>query len=600
MPEVVEKCVKSVMKQGKSESSAYAICNAAHKKGKLDDDFAEMLSEIEEGSLEFDELMTYVEENALAAWKVPTKRKDVPASHFFDGKNKKYSYRNSDGTVNFGGVIASWKMANGANGGEKASSKIIAKIEPYRKSCKEAKPKSQSDQINNSILAFPFSFPEKVDLSSKKPVDIQILKQGKWRHPWYGILNFDSAFLNTMINNFNAGIPQDEISFDFNHQPDWGAACWVQKIFTANDGKDLMATVDLTKRGRQSIEDREFRFFSSSYRDNYVEHAFESGVDEKGNYIEKEFKISHGPTLLGGGLTNKPFIKGMKPVSLSEDGSQVIELTEVTETNNKSTNKEVDEKMKVKLSELEKEQKTLLDRIKELEAQEGGVTKKDLEEINESLSELSEKIKSATVDKDQEKKLSDLSEELNTSKSKVEELEKDLAKKEKDLAEKNKNTTKELEDVRKENKNLDNKVSALTETVTKLLEDRKVMAKEKFKINATTTVRELKDMGVFPATLKVIEPVLLSDAAEGIEIVLSEKVGDKDVKTKISLADMFRKVFESVPKEFRFSTSEDSESVITATGTTSTLSEEDVQKYANDNKLSYEDALIDLDKQGKL
>lgn len=34
MPKKLDKCVKSVKKQGKSESSAYAICNASLGKSK--------------------------------------------------------------------------------------------------------------------------------------------------------------------------------------------------------------------------------------------------------------------------------------------------------------------------------------------------------------------------------------------------------------------------------------------------------------------------------------------------------------------------------------------------------------------------------------
>ena len=34
MPKKLDKCVSAVMKQGKSESSAYAICNASLNKDK--------------------------------------------------------------------------------------------------------------------------------------------------------------------------------------------------------------------------------------------------------------------------------------------------------------------------------------------------------------------------------------------------------------------------------------------------------------------------------------------------------------------------------------------------------------------------------------
>lgn len=74
----------------------------------------------------------YMEHEATAlwymAWKAPTSRKDVPASHFFDPKNKKYPYKNSDGKINCKGVLAAKQAAAGARSGKKASASIRAKI----------------------------------------------------------------------------------------------------------------------------------------------------------------------------------------------------------------------------------------------------------------------------------------------------------------------------------------------------------------------------------------------------------------------------------------------------------------------------------------
>lgn len=75
------------------------------------------------------ERKVYAEHNALETWKAPTKRKDVPADHFFDPKNKKYPYKNPDGSINCAGVRAAKQMAAGARSGKKASPAIRARID---------------------------------------------------------------------------------------------------------------------------------------------------------------------------------------------------------------------------------------------------------------------------------------------------------------------------------------------------------------------------------------------------------------------------------------------------------------------------------------
>jgi hypothetical protein len=56
------------------------------------------------------------ENDVMFLWKAPTARKKIPKDHFLDQANKKYPYKNADGSVNCGGLMAAYKYARGARG----------------------------------------------------------------------------------------------------------------------------------------------------------------------------------------------------------------------------------------------------------------------------------------------------------------------------------------------------------------------------------------------------------------------------------------------------------------------------------------------------
>ena len=598
IPAILDKCVKDLKKQGKSEKSAWAICTATLKKaGKLDEDFLASLSEVEEGTQEFNELMVYVENHALATWKAPTKRKEIPSGHFFDPKNKKYPYRNSDGSVNCAGVLAAWKMAHGARSGKKAGSSLISKIKPYRDKCIKTKSKKQSE-VEIRKFSFPLSEDifETFELADKgKAVDVQILKTGRFKHPWWGILRFNDQFFDGMIKNFNANVPQEEIAFDFQHRPELGAAAWVSKLFT--DGSSLMATMTLTAEGKKAIKEKQFRYFSAEYTDNHIAYDFEDVENEDGVVVEREIKNSYGPCLLGGGLTNRPFIKGMKPVSLSEDG-QVLEFEELKEEFDFNLSEEVNFDMKT-LEELRKEQEGIKAKIVKLETEDK--TDKKVEKKLSDLAENLKKVEDAIVELNEEGAKAASKEDakiLNDLKANLEKATKALETKQEEVKTLSAEKDKEGEKVKK----LSEDLKSLTENVTKLMKSNEGLQDEKYKTNVEDRLRQFSELGVFPATLKVVKPILLSDKAKEVIITLSEKVGEEKEPKDVDygLADVFHKVFSSIPEEFRFSDSELSRSEINPTGSSKSLTEADVQKYADEKKLSYEDALIELSKEGKL
>ena len=67
-----------------------------------------------------------------------------------------------------------------------------------------------------------------------------------------------------------------------------------------------------------------------------------------------------------------------------------------------------------------------------------------------------------------------------------------------------------------------------------------------------------------------------------------------------SFLDVVGSILESIPKEHRFTEAELSESITTPTGNSKEASIEDVEKYAKEESLTFEEALIHFSKEGKI
>ena len=458
----------------------------------------------------------------------------------------------------------------------KPKKKENTKEKPFRKFC---------SSISSSFL-------DSKTFADKGSVDIQVLKAGKFRHPWWGVMKFDATFFEGMIKNFKADLPNPEIAFDFKHQPDFGAAAWVNKLFVENG--DLMANVSMTARGKQSVKDKEFRYFSIEYTDDYTEYDFEDEEGEDGKVVEKETKISHGPTVLGGGLTNRPFIKGMLPVSLSEDG-EMIELEEITEEGSSESNKEVNKSMKKTLEELQKAQKDLEAKIRELEDDSAKGTKEEMEALGVKLDTIAVEIKSFKDDakkkKDDKKSKDDDAAALAADKKK---------KKDGDDASKLEEVNRQLTESNDTVKTLSDDVKTLSDTVKSLMKSNKVLNDDKHQLSLDKKLESLKGLGVFPATIKVIRNIAFSEGTKEFSITLSEGEGDTKKDVIKDFMDVIEDVFTSIPTEHRFVDTELSESPRTPTGSPKEASIEDVEKYAADNKVTFEEALVVFSKEGKI
>lgn len=145
-----------------------------------------------------------------------------------------------------------------------------------------------------------------ISLAEGKVEDkIQLLRVGKFQHPQYGELNITKEHLSAMVKNFSENVRKIDLAVDYSHNNDAEAAGWLKKVYLSDDGTELWADVDWTDEAKKCLSDKKFRYISSEF-----------SLEYKDNESLKNF----GPTLLGAGLTNRPFVKGMEPVvELSED-----------------------------------------------------------------------------------------------------------------------------------------------------------------------------------------------------------------------------------------------------------------------------------------
>lgn len=136
--------------------------------------------------------------------------------------------------------------------------------------------------------------------------EVQIAKTGKFSDPRYGNFAITMSDFSRWLTNFTkihkaegrVGLP-----VDVDHGPEMRgnteAAGWITDLKVKN-GTELWATVEWNDLGVELVESKRYRYLSPSYVHNYK--------DETGK--------QHGTTLVGVGLTNRPFLT-MAAVSLS-------------------------------------------------------------------------------------------------------------------------------------------------------------------------------------------------------------------------------------------------------------------------------------------
>ena len=257
--------------------------------------------------------------------------------------------------------------------------------------------------------------------TAELPNTIEIMREGKWKHPIYNELEITGNTIENIITNFKNKVRGVDISFDLehgetNHKSE--AVCWVKNLI--KKGSKLLAEVEWTSLGKEKVKDKSFRYFSPEFR--FV-------------YEDAETGKKYNNVLLGGGLTNKPFIKKMQPIMLSEtvnENDLNSELYSPCTINNEKgdnvMNKELLKALKLSETATEEEIKAAVNKLTEdtIKLAEANETIKTLEAEKVTLSE---EVKTLKTEKEEAtKKLNEAISNKSTADQKVIALNEDIKK----------------------------------------------------------------------------------------------------------------------------------------------------------------------------
>lgn len=131
---------------------------------------------------------------------------------------------------------------------------------------------------------------------------IHALPFGQYKHPMLGIIDASLQKINGLADSVKKKVRGIEPSINLNHDNDSpdGAAAWVKDAQVRSDG--LWLFVDFVKDAAQKVREHKFKYFSIEFADEWE--------DPQGNKFND--------VLVGGALTNRPFMKNLVPINLSE------------------------------------------------------------------------------------------------------------------------------------------------------------------------------------------------------------------------------------------------------------------------------------------
>lgn len=129
---------------------------------------------------------------------------------------------------------------------------------------------------------------------------VHALPIGDYKHPVYGTISITTDRAKNFVENVKAKARGIDPSINYEHNNENVAAGWVKDADQRADGVWLF--VEWVKDAAQAIKDKKWRYFSSEFEDEWE--------DPQGK--------KHKDVIFGGALTNRPFMKNLVPINLSE------------------------------------------------------------------------------------------------------------------------------------------------------------------------------------------------------------------------------------------------------------------------------------------
>lgn len=129
---------------------------------------------------------------------------------------------------------------------------------------------------------------------------VHALPIGSYKHPMYGTIDITSDRAKNFAEGVNNKVRGIDLSINYVHNNADIAAGWVKKAESRSDGVWLF--VEFTSDAAVKVKNKEWRYFSSEFQDEWE--------DAKG--------VKHKDVMFGGALTNRPFMKNLVPINLSE------------------------------------------------------------------------------------------------------------------------------------------------------------------------------------------------------------------------------------------------------------------------------------------
>lgn len=165
---------------------------------------------------------------------------------------------------------------------------------------------SESVVMDRLSMLVPLQFSEKDIEDGKLRKWVQALPYGSWDHPLYGMSYFSEWNAENMVRNFKENVHGKELlTTDYEHGLDPARGTMSSGTILDMEAKTdgLFWFVEFTPRATKEILDGEWNYFSPEYHD-----IWENPMDN----------VIHSDVAQGGGLTNKPWVRGMLPINLSE------------------------------------------------------------------------------------------------------------------------------------------------------------------------------------------------------------------------------------------------------------------------------------------